>query len=455
MNDESFWLSTCGDYAANPPLAGDATVDVAIVGAGFTGLSTAYHLRGADSGIRVAVLESEIVGFGPSGRNAGFSTTNFGLEPVMTMALFGHQRTAEAHRYMERAVGCVDSLVREHGIECDYSFPGFLRVATVPAHLRRIRRDLEILASAGVRGIEWLDAAALRAEVDSPHFLGGLWEPRAALLNPAKLVRGLKRIAEAAGAAIYERTPVTSLSTGTRLTLHTPSGTVRAEKVVLATNAYSHLIPQLRPRQTPAFTHMTVTEPLTDGRLAAIGWRREQGIENMRNLVHYIRLTPERRLAIGGSDVSIAFGRNMNRDANARVFGELERAASRFFPALKGVRFTHRWGGPVSITADMVPALGELCDERVLYAVGCMGHGVPLAHLNGRTLADLAMERKTDLTDVWFVNRRVLPWPPEPLRFAAGHAVRAYMRVADRFHERNLRPAAESTRLMPDRPATS
>jgi glycine/D-amino acid oxidase-like deaminating enzyme len=181
---------------------------------------------------------------------------------------------------------------------------------------------------------------------------------------------------------------------------------------------------------------MVVTAPLTDRQRAALGWARRQGIEDARNLVHYFRLTADGRLAMGGSDVSLAYGRDMSKDLNARVFADLERDVVRLFPALRGVEFTHRWGGPVSVPVQMVPAIGCLGDPRAVYSVGCIGHGVSLTHLNGQTLADLVCERKTDLTDVWFVNRRVVPWPPEPIRFLASHAIRAYLRLEDRWHER-------------------
>jgi glycine/D-amino acid oxidase-like deaminating enzyme len=435
-SDKSFWLATYGPYAPNPPLEGDLSADVAIIGGGFTGLSAAYHLRRDNPGMAVAVLEGEVIGFGASGRNAGFSMTLFGMEAAVTQRMFGRQRTVEAHRYMERAVDHVDALVKEHDLQSDYWFPGFLRVATTPAYATRIRRDLEIFAGMGIGGIEWIDAARVRAEVDSPAFLGAWWEPRCGLLNPAKHVRELKRIAAAAGASIYEHTPVSRIDRGSRFTLRTPGGTVTADRIILATNAYSHLIPELAAKQAPVFTHMVVTAPLTDRQRAALGWARRQGIEDARNLVHYFRLTADGRLAMGGSDVSLAYGRDMSKDLNARVFADLERDVVRLFPALRGVEFTHRWGGPVSVPVQMVPAIGCLGDPRAVYSVGCIGHGVSLTHLNGQTLADLVCERKTDLTDVWFVNRRVVPWPPEPIRFLASHAIRAYLRLEDRWHER-------------------
>ena len=437
-SDKSFWLATYGEYTPNPPVKGDLSVDVAIIGGGYTGLSTAYHLRKDDPGMKVAVLEAEVVGFGASGRNGGFSMTLFGLETAVTKALFGQQRTVEAHHYMERAVDYVDALVKEHKLQSDYEFPGFLRAATTPGYVKRIQHDLEILTSMGITGIEWIEAEKIRAEVDSPLFLGGWWEPRCGLLNPAKQARELKRIAIQSGAEVYEETPVTEIKRESKFTLKTPSGAVTADKIVFATNAYSHLIPGLRSKQVPAFTHMVVTEPLTEKQLKTIGWKNRQGIEDARNLVHYFRLTADNRIAMGGSDVSITYGRDMNRDLNPRTFADLERDVIRLFPTLKGVKFTHRWGGPVSVTMDMAPAIGFLGDGRAIYSLGCVGHGVSMAHLNGWTIADLLLERKSDLTEVWFVNRKMIPWPPEPLRLVASHAIRGYMRIEDALYEREM-----------------
>ena len=435
-SDKSYWLATYGPYTPNPTLQGDLAVDVAIIGGGFTGLSTAINLRKEAPGLRVVVLEAEVIGFGASGRNGGFSMTLFGLEPTVTKTFFGHLRTVEAHRYMERAVDYVDTLIKEHGIQSDYWFPGFLRAATTPGYVKRIQHDLDILTSMGITGIEWLDAGQIRAEVDSPRFLGGWWEPRCGLLDPAKQARELKRVAQQLGAPIFELTPVSEIRRGDKFTLLTPQGSVTADKIVLATNAYSHMLPELRGKQIPAFTHMVVTEPLTPEQLRSIGWANRQGIEDARNLVHYFRLTIDNRFMIGGSDVSISYGRDMERDFNPRIFNDLERDVVWLFPSLKGVRFTHLWGGPVSVPVDLAPAIGHLGDPRAVYSLGCVGHGVSMTHLNGRLLVDLILERKTDLTEVWFVNRRMIPWPPEPLRLIASHAIRGYLRLEDALYER-------------------
>lgn len=437
-NDKSFWLATYGAYTPNPALVGDLKVDVAIIGAGFTGLATAFNLCKDESGPEVAVLEAEVVGFGASGRNGGFSMTLFGLEPAVTKLLFGNQRTVEAHRYMERAVDYVDVLVKEYDLQSDYEYPGFLRAATTPGYVKRIQHDLEILTSMGITGIEWLDEQAIRSKLDSPRFLGGWWEPRCGLLNPAKQARELKRLAQEYGAQIYEETPVTEIEREKGFKLHTPRGTVRASKIVFATNAYSHLFPQIRAKQVPAFTHMVITEPLSEQQLKSIGWANRQGVEDARNLVHYFRLTADNRLAMGGSDVTISYEWDMDRDLNERVFADLERDVVWLFPSLKGVKFTHRWGGPVSVPVDLAPAIGHIGDERAVYSLGCVGHGVSMTHLNGRTLADLVLDRKTDLTGTWFVNRRMIPWPPEPLRLLVSHAIRGYLKVEDAIYERGL-----------------
>jgi glycine/D-amino acid oxidase-like deaminating enzyme len=437
-SDKSFWLATYGEYVPNPPLQGDIKVDIAIIGAGFTGLSTAFNLCQAEPGLSVVVLEGEVVGFGASGRNGGFSMTLFGLEPAVTKAIFGQQRTVEAHRYMERAVDYVDELVKQYDLQSDYWFPGFLRAATTPGYARRIQHDLEILTSMGIAGISWIEADQIRGEVNSPRFLGGWWEPRSGLLNPAKQVRELKRLAVQFGAQIYEETPVTEIHRQADFTLRTPHGKVNAKKIIFATNAYSHLFPELRRKQVPAFTHMIVTEPLSPVQLEPIGWRNRQGLEDARNLVHYFRLTIDNRLAMGGSDVSITYGSHMDHDLNDDTFAALECDTIWLFPHLKGIKIAQRWGGPVSVPIDMAPAIGFIGDERAIFSLGCVGHGVSMTHLNGRLLSDLALERKTDLTEVWFVNRRMIPWPPEPLRLLASQAILGYLHLEDALYERGL-----------------
>ena len=405
--EKSYWLTTEA-YQPSPPLEGDLSVDVAIIGGGFTGLSTALHLRQAEP-VDVAVLESEVVGYGASGRNGGFAMTLFGLTLGFTKLRFGRERAKEAHHYMERAVDYVGELVESYGIDSEYELPGFLRVATTPGYVKRIQHEIELARSLGIEGIEWLEArggGGTRAVAALPRGLVGAAlradQPGQARLGAEARGRSLRRPRLRAHAGHRHR------AHERRHRARTPRGTVRAKKLVLATNAYSHLIPQARRKQVPAFTYIVLTEPLTPERLETIGWRGREGIEDARNLVHYYRLTADNRLLMGGGDVS----RLRRRHGHGRASACLRRAGGvrrGVFPGLAGVQFTHRWGGPVSVPVDLVPAIGLLGDERVVYSLGCVGHGVSLTQLNGRTIADLLLGRETDLTSVLFVNRRVDP----------------------------------------------
>jgi glycine/D-amino acid oxidase-like deaminating enzyme len=434
---KSFWLGNSGAYQENSPLEGDLKCDVVIVGGGFAGIATAYFLKKAEPTLSVAVLEAEVIGFGASGRNAGFAMTTFGLMMSLTKTFFGPDKTRQSHRYMERAVDLVGELVAEHHLDCDYERTGFLRIATTPAYIKRIREEVELVHSLGLEGVEWIDAKAVCERVNSPLYLGAWWEPRCALLNPARLAREMKRVAIEFGAQIYERTPVSEIRRDAEtFRVKTTHGTVTAGRLALATNAYSLSIPQVRRKQVPAWTYIVLTEPLTQAQLEPIGWKGREGIEDYRNLVHYYRLTADNRLLMGGSDVTIGFAGNMDKDLSARTFEQLERDIVAFYPSLKGVQITHRWGGPVSVPIDMTPALGTLGDLRAVYSLGCMGHGVSLTHLNGQVLADLLLERKSEWTDCFPVNRTVIPWPPEPIRWVASQAILGYMHAEDAWCER-------------------
>ena len=434
----SLWLAEYGPYEPNRPLEGDISTDVAIIGGGFTGLATAHTLRAKQPGLRVALLEHQVVGYGASGRNGSFAMTVVGLGLGITAMLKGKKFARDAHRYMERAVDGLEALIKENHLQCDYTRPGFLRMATTPGYVKRIQHDIELAHQLGIQGIEWLDRDRARSKVNSELYLGAWWEPRLGLLNPAKLVREEKRLALERGVQVYEHTPVIEIQRAAQFRLKTPGGTVTAEKLVLATNAYSHLIPELRRKQVPAWTYMIATEPLAERHFTEIRWHERNGVEDGRNLIHYYRITPDRRLIMGGGPVGLSRGANMNVDNSEAAWQHLEQHAHLLFPVLQDVQVTHRWGGPFSVTLDLTPALGYAGDPRAVYSLGCIGHGVSMTHQNAMTLADLLLERHTENTACPFVNRRVIPWPPEPLRSAAAHAIRAYLQIEDWVYERKL-----------------
>ena len=440
MNDDSFkeksyWMTT-RDYTPGPSLQNDIDVDVAIIGGGFTGLSSAYHIKKAEPNLKVALLESEVIGFGASGRNGGFNMTLFGLTLSITALRFSKQKAKEAQRYMERAVDYLRDLVAELGIDCDYEHPGFLRVATSDKYKKRILHEMELAHKLGLEGIEWLDKARTQEEVRSPLYIGAWWEPRCGILNPAKLAWGWADVIRPLGVEIYENSPVAEIARDNgRVRLATPNGSVRADKVVMATNAWSHFFKELKRKQVPVWTHIVMTEPLTEAHFREIGWQNRQGIEDARNLVHYYRLTIDNRLVMGGRDVSLSYGLDMEHDLNPVTFEGLKDDVRELFPALKDIQFTHEWGGPVSVPLDMAPAIGFAGDKNVVYSLGTVGHGVSMTQLNGRTVADLVLEKKSDLTDMFFVNRRTVPWPPEPLRNLAIKAIRGYMKWEDKQYD--------------------
>ncbi|MCS6907488.1 MAG: FAD-binding oxidoreductase [Anaerolineales bacterium] len=437
----SLWLDTYGEYHPQPPLEGEIEADIAIIGGGFTGLMTAYELKRVEPTLRIVVLEAKTVGYGASGRNGSFAMTVVGLGFGVMPTLMGVERFKAAHRYMMRAVEELDALIEREKIECERIRPGFLRVATTKAYVRRLQEDVERMNRFGFSDIFWLDQAEVRQRVNSPRFLGALWEPRLVLVNPAKLVRAERDLALRYGAEIYENTPAVEIRRERRFRILTPRGKVYSEKLVFATNAYTHLFPLLRRKQIPAFTYMVATEPLSERHLESIGWQGREGIEDARNLIHYYRLTPDRRLVIGGGPVGITFADDLNADRNESAWRHLEEHIRFLFPNLRDVRVTHRWGGPFSVTIDLTPAMGYLGDRRAVYSVGCIGHGVSASHLNAQTLRDLLLERRSELTECPFVRRRVIPWPPEPLRSLIAFALRGYLQLEDWWYERELRVA--------------
>jgi glycine/D-amino acid oxidase-like deaminating enzyme len=438
----NFWTQSKEPRAVHPAVAGELATDVAIIGGGYTGLATAYHLKTAEPSLEVAVLDAETAGFGASGRNAGFVMTLFGASSGLMKALHGKAKLAAAHRYMETAIDALEEMVNEHKIDCDFERSGFLKVATSQTYEARIKSEIELFQSIGAKGFEWLNADQVAKRVRSPTFLGACWEPHCGLLNPVKWVDALRRLAVARGAKLYEGTRVETVTRESgKFRLATPGGTVVADKVVFATNGYTHLIPGLASKQVPAFAYIVVTEPLSDAQRASIGWAGREGIEDGLNFMHFYRLTPDNRILAGGGPGLVPYAGNMGHDSYPKAWSHLERFITTTFPQLAGIRITHRWGGAFSMTANSTPQIGTLHGGGAIFSIGCTGHGVAMTHMNGRIIRELVLGRKTELTDLWFVNRRSFPIPPEPIRSLAVRTVMAGMSLDDWWCERGARRA--------------
>lgn len=441
---QSFWQHDLGMYVPNASLKGDLKADVAIIGGGFTGLNTAWQFKHDNPNARVVVLEAAVIGFGSSGRNAGFSTKMFGLEPEMVVLRWGKQKLVEAHHYAKLAVAHIKDLIETHELQSDYCHNGLVRASYSPLQLGRMKKTFELMQELGIADdMTWADRSVFQADFRSDRIAGGIYEVDTGHLNPCKHVRELKRLAESAGVEIYETSPVIDIErTACDVVLVTAGGKVRADKLVIAANAYASHVPDtdaLKRRQYPAWTYQIVTEPLTTAQWDSIGWGGRQSVGDNRQMLHYYRPTSDGRIVMGGGDVHAyrtGATREVPSDAN---WQHCEAHLKWIFPQLKHVRVAYRWGGVVSVNVDMVPEIGFIGDERVIYSGGCHGHGVALTHLNGRTIADLLSGQKTQLTDCWIVNRKSVGIPSERVGYYGAQTLRRLLKVWDWVEERSLR----------------
>ena len=428
------WLETV-PRTPRPPLEGPREVDVAVIGGGFTGLWTAYHLLEAEPSARVAVIEREEVGFGASGRNGGFAMPLLDMSLAHLRRRQGVERARAAHEAVVDSVEQMGEVVETHAIDCEWHHGGLMVVATSAGQLDRIEADLAAAEEMGIDGITPLTARQAQEEVASPTYLGGFLEDACAVVNPARLARGLADVVEHRGAEVYESTGLTSLEElDGRLRIATPRGELVADQVVLATNAWASSTPWFRAKVVPLHTYIVLTEPIDDDLWDEIGWQRRQGVEDKRNFVHYYRRTADGRILWGGSDGVIYHPTRRIRpseDRNEAVFARLRATFRRTFPQLAGVRFTHQWGGPVGMTTDFLPAVGTLLDGRLHYALGYNGHGVAPSHTAGRILRDKLLGRDSELTGLCFVDHHEGSFPPDPLRWVGAELTRRSLRRQD------------------------
>lgn len=417
-------------------LEGLLRADVVVIGGGFTGVSSAWRLKTNHPGKRIVVLEADVIGFGASGRNAGMLLSKFNLPLSTTLQRLGRQKTKDAWRYIEQSVQVASEMVQTHRLECDYELTGSLCVATSPGYGQRLKREMELARSLDIPAGEWLDAAATRALVDSPTYMGARLETNCALINPAKLASELKRIAIAAGVEFYEHSPVTNLAFTNPIRAQTPHGAIEADKLVLATNAFSAQFAPLYDRQCPIHAYVVLTEPLSDEQLAGVAWSGRHGVVDARNLPHFYRLTPDNRLLVGGGDARYFYDNATGIDKHVQTFERLQWFIADTFPSLRGIRITHRWGGPVSATFDLAPAIGVSGDDRrIVYSVGCGGIGIGPAIFNGLIMSDLIGEKRSEYTDGFIVNRALTSLPSEPMRAPLVNGYLGYLRLQDAIYD--------------------
>ncbi len=446
-HEQILWTEPRQEGGDRSCLVGTRDFDVAIVGAGYSGLWTAYYLSRIAPGLSVAILEAEVVGHGASGRNGGWCTgTLSGID-----GLLEDPRTREPALALQRAVfDAVDEVGRiaaKEAIDCDYRKGGSIHLATNEPQRASLRRHLAHRARLGLEEADehWLDAEDCARHLRSPRTLGGVFTPHCASLHPARLARGLALAAERAGVHIFEGTPVRRLGPGL---VETEAGRVRAGTVLRATEAYTRRLPAERRRFVPLHSMMIATEPLPAEVWSEIGLERGETFGDGRRVVIYGQRTADGRMAFGargeyrfGSGIEEVFAADDPR------FEEVRRALVEVLPVLEGARITHRWGGPLGVPRDFRPSVGLDPATRVGWLGGYVGQGVAASNLAGRTLADLVAGEESPRTRLPWVGALGPRWEPEPLRWMAIRAVAGAGGAADRHEQRTGRPAGLSGRL--------
>ncbi|HWC34751.1 MAG TPA: FAD-dependent oxidoreductase [Mycobacteriales bacterium] len=421
------WLDTCGDdLSPRPALPGDRDADIAIVGAGYTGLWTAHHLLRHDPTLRVVVLERETAGWGASGRNGGWCSALF---PTSWHRLGQRHGTDAAQRMravLRRTVGDVGDWCGEHGV--DFVRGGTLTLARGSAQVARLHRN---------EG--WLTATEAQNRVHATNVDGGVFDPHCAALHPAKLVRALARTVESQGGVIFEQTAVQSLMSGR---VQTSVGAVRADVVVQATEGYTCELPGQRRSLAPIRSLVIATAPLPSQLWDEIGWDGRETLADDRHVVVYAQRSADDRIVLGGRGAPYRFRSGTGGTAGyAKTHAALEAVLHELFPGTVGLPLTHRWGGVLGAPRDWMPSVRFDAHRRVAAAGGYVGDGVACAALAGSTLADLILQRATDDTTLPWVGHRSPRWEPEPFRWAGISALNAVMASADRGERRTGKPS--------------
>ncbi|MFS8479881.1 MAG: FAD-dependent oxidoreductase [Micromonosporaceae bacterium] len=443
-----YWLDRPDRPDPLPALVGSEAADLLVIGGGYSGLWAALLAKEEDPGRDVVLLEAGTCGWAASGRNGGF------CEASLTHGLpNGVERFPDEIDELERLgrenLAAIAATVRRYGIDCDYEPTGALTVALEPYQVDELAR---VAAQARRFGhdVALLDREEVRAEVDSPTYLAGLWDrDGVAMLDPARLAWGLRRVVRELGVRVYEHTRVTRVERDgaallartearSAMPTHVERGSVRAHRVVLATNAFPPLLRRLRHYIVPVYDYALMTEPLSPEQLAAVGWRNRQGLADSGNQFHYYRLTAPTptegpRILFGGYDAVYHFGNRTTPalEQRQRTFETLARHFFATFPQLADLRFTHTWGGVIDTCTRFCVFFGTAFDGRLAYAAGYTGLGVGATRFGARVMLDLLSGEQTPLTRLEFVRSKPLPFPPEPLRSVGINLTRWSLARAD------------------------
>jgi glycine/D-amino acid oxidase-like deaminating enzyme len=429
-----FWLDNPLAPAPAAPLTATEACDLLVIGGGLTGLWAAVRAKERDPGLAVTLVEGQAVAHGASGRNGGFCAASLTHGARNGIEHFAGEITGLQRLGRENLTSIAETIHR-YGIDCSYEPVGSLTVATRPHEVPALAEEAQLLRELGDE-VVLLDRDETRAELDSPTYLGGLWETNTvALVDPARLAWGLRRVALELGVELHEQTPIHRLAPdGAGLLADTEAGAVRARHAVLATSAFPPLVRSIRRYVVPVYDYVLVTEPLSGSQLDALGWRRRQGASDSGNQFHYYRLTDDNRILWGGYDAIYHYGNRTapeleQRDETATILAE---NFFMTFPQLEGVRFTHRWGGVIDTCARFCVTFGTALGGRVAYAVGFTGLGVGASRFGADVALDLLLDPGSPRLELELVRKRPRPFPPEPLRWMGIELTRRALARADR-----------------------
>ncbi len=439
----TYWFDDADEPESNPMLVHAETCDLCIVGGGYTGLWTAILAKERDPDRDVVLIEAHEIGSAASGRNGGF------MDSSLTHGIANAQQRFPDEVGLLEDLGLenlneIEAAIKRYNIDCDFERNGVIEIASTrhsATYLDELIDDYNQLLDFGHK-VEWLDEVAVRNEVASPIFTGGMWcKDTAALVDPARLAWGLKRAAEQLGVRIYEDTKAIGLDYSPGgIVVETPLSKVNAKRVALATNAFKPLLRRMHNYIAPVYDYCLTTEPLTQQQLDSIGWKNRQGLSDISNQFHYYRLTADNRILWGGYDAVYFFGGKISTELESRpeTWAKLSQHFFETFPQLEGVRFSHAWGGAIDTCSRYSVFWGQAMRDRVAYAIGYTGLGVASSRFGAEVMLDMIDGRKTPATQSQFVQSKPLPFPPEPFRFIGIQATRWSLNREDKSGKRNL-----------------
>jgi len=436
----SYWLESANDdLTPRPALRGASEVDVAILGAGFTGLWTAYYLLLHDPSLRVAIVERYIAGFGASGRNGAWCTAGFPLSLDRLEQRYGADQARAVAGAMAETVDEVGRAARDERIDAQFRKGGELLIARGAHQLPALEHEFQTLKNLGIAdGWAMLGAEELSARLRVSKAVGALYNPDCAAIHPGRLVRGLARAVERRGGVIYEQSEVTQFTGGSRPHLTTPQGMLRAQTIVLAGEAYLTRLPALHRDALPVYSLIVLSEPLSEGQWAQIGWEGNECVASARYTIDYLSRTVDGRILFGGRGAPYHFGSRIEEgfDRHGPTHAMLRRQLVDWFPMLKGITFTHAWGGPLGVSRDWMPTMSFDPETNIATARGYTGQGVATSNLSGRVLTDLITGEASPLTYLPMVGHRPRHWEPEPIRWLGVRFVQRGLRKLDDKAER-------------------